>query len=352
MKKWITNFSCIGIAVILFAILMVMFISNQKTYNSLPTDTGKSVLPSNPIQYNEYRLSTKICKTVFGMDPETFVNKQGKDTLLENGYTNAWVTSDQVLVLQLTDTQLDSWRNSDMSLQILQKILGEEKEIVTEIIPPTDHPLWETLYGGAETCKYEIAEDYSKIVVGPGQDRSFRLVIPQACLMMQLLEGIPSDEMSVEYLEMNSIGQITDHEFYPIYVYMFQEIEECENLIHYEQIDSTITRYHDANIDPNIKGFEYKSFFGMYYQSDNMEFEIFAYEFTNKENAFTYYAIVNEDEYISLEKEATFTKVHGQNNYEIIVARSNKVYKLTTSNLMIDQIDKMLSTVFSIKIKS
>ena len=122
MKKWIKNVLYVSMIVMLFAILVVMFVHSKDSHSSLPTDTTQQDLPTTQIQYNEYRLSMDICESVFGMNPETFVNARGKDTLLENGYTNAWVTSDQVLILQLTDAQLDSWRNSNVSLQILQKI--------------------------------------------------------------------------------------------------------------------------------------------------------------------------------------------------------------------------------------
>ena len=72
-------------------------------------------------ELNEFRLSNKICVTLFGIDSQTFYETKGKDTLLENGYTKASITDD-ILVLYLTDEQVDSWRNSNIFLQILQNL--------------------------------------------------------------------------------------------------------------------------------------------------------------------------------------------------------------------------------------
>ena len=311
---------------------------------------------SNTPHMNEYRLSSKICQTAFGVDSATFYKTKGKDTLLERGYTSATLTTDDVLVLQLTDAQLEQWRNSDVYLQILQKILGEEKKIVSQINPPTD-PVFGILYDGADTCGYEISDDYSKIVAGPGDDKSYKLVIPQACFMVQVLAGKASEEISVEYLEINEEGVITEHIFIPVYMYIFKNFDECKNLMSYEQIPSEIVEYVDAKIDTSHNGIEYKTFWGMKYQSENIEYEIFAYEFSGKDDALKYYINVTENddlaEMIPLDdsdKNILGSKIIGEEKYHIIVIAGNKAYKLISSNLLIDKIDEMLSTVFSVKI--
>ncbi|MBQ4115880.1 MAG: hypothetical protein IJD37_00740, partial [Clostridia bacterium] len=87
------------------------------------------------------------------MDPKTFCATKGDNTLLENAYIEATVTSDDVLVLQLTDAQMNSWKNAVVHLQILQSILGEDKEIVSKVIPPAD-PFYKSLYEDAVNCGF------------------------------------------------------------------------------------------------------------------------------------------------------------------------------------------------------
>ena len=297
------------------------------------------------VNLNEYQLSNKICNSVFGIDSDIFVKTKGANTLLANGYTYATVTADKTLILKLTDAQLTSWKNN-IFLQILQKIMGEEKNIVSQIIPPTDS-IYGTFYENADIkCGFEISDDYSKIIAGPGDDKSYALIVPQACLLMQVLEGVPSDKISVEYFEVNSNGVATTHISLPKYTYMFQNLEECKQLKSYEQIPAQIVEYLDPTIDKNYNDLNYKFFWGMKYQSENLEYEIFAYEFTSKDYALKYYVNVTEDDtsdYI------TWIEIFSDNQYEFVVIENDKVYVIKSSSLYIDSINKMLSDTFSVK---
>lgn len=307
-------------------------------------------------ELNEFRLSNKICVTLFGVDSQTFYETKGKDTLLENGYTKAAITDD-VLVLYLTDSQVDSWRNSNIFLQILQKIMGDDKEIVPQVIVPTD-PVYSMLYEDADLqCGFEISDDYSKIVAGPGDDKTYSMIVPRACFTMQVLQGKPSDEISVEYLEYNADGVLTSHFFLPTYMFIFQNLDECKQLKSYEQADAEIVEYLDPNLDESYKGLEYRSFWGMKYQSANLEYEIYAYEFTSKDNALKYYIDVTDDDKYAerlpvedSDRNALGSKTDGEDLYQITVIEGNKAYRLLSSNLQIDAIDEMLSKVFSVKI--
>ena len=312
---------------------------------------------SNELQMHEYHLSNKICETVFGMDSQSFCESKGKGTLLENGYASAIVTADETLVLQLTDSQLDRWKNSSIQLQILQKILGKEKEIVSKIIVPTD-PIAGTLYEDADVhCGFEISEDYSKIIAGPGDDKSYFLVVPKACLLMQVLQGVPSDKISVEYLEIDSNSRVTKRMCLPMYMSIFQDLDECKLLKWYEQTAAAIDEYLDPKVDKSYKGLEYQSFWGMKYRSENLSYEIFAYEFNSKDNALKYYIdATGDDKYADRlpvedsNKNILWLKTFRDNEYQIIVIEGNKAYKLVSSNLIIDKIDEMLSVVFSVKV--
>ncbi|MBQ8416621.1 MAG: hypothetical protein IJX13_06980, partial [Clostridia bacterium] len=312
---------------------------------------------SGELDLNEYRLSNKICETVFGIDSKTFFETKGKVTLLENGYTSATINNDGTLILQLTDSQSDQWRNSNKRLQILQKILGEERQVVTKIIPPTD-PVYGTLYEDADIhCGCDISEDYSQIIARPGDDKSYQAVVPFACLMMQVLEGRPSDEIFVEYLELDSSGDVTTHICLPMYMFMFQDLDECKQLKKYEQISAEIEEYILPDGDESCDGLGYESFWGMKYRSANLSYEIFAYEFNSKNDALKYYMdATGDDKYAdrlpveNSDKNIHGTKTFGNAKYQVTVIEGNKAYKLVSSNVIIDKIDEMLSVVFSVKV--
>ena len=181
---------------------------------------------------------------------------------MANGYTLAEVTEDNTLILKLTDHEVDSWRNHELCLQILQKILGEEKKIVSQIIPPTDS-LAQIFYENADIdCGFDISDDYSKIVMRPEDDESYILVVPKACLLMQVLEGVPSDEIFVEYFSLDENGEVIQHITFPRYshMFMFQDIQECKQLKVYEQVPSQITEYFNPNVDQNYNELPYSSF--------------------------------------------------------------------------------------------
>lgn len=310
-----------------------------------PADT-----PPDDSELNEYRLSYRVCETALGVDPQTFCSNRGQGTALENGYTNATVTADNVLVLQLTDAQLDEWRNSNSSLQILQKMLGEEKQIVSKIIPQTGL-IYGTLYEDADVaCGFEISDDYSKVIAGPGDDKSYKLVIPRACFMMQLLAGTPSDEISVEYLEVNAEGIVTEHMFLPIYMYIFEDLNECKQLMSHEQALLEINEYHNPSVDENYSGLEYDAFWGMKYRSENIEYEIFAYEFADNDGALQYYTNVTGRTADS-GKTRLGSKTYGWNGEcRVVVVDGNKAYTLVSSASLIHKIEEMLSAVFSVQV--
>ena len=242
-------------------------------------------------------------------------------------------------------------------MQILQKILGKEKEIVSKIIVPTD-PIYGTLYEDADVhCGFEISDDYSKIIAGPGDDKSYSLIVPNACLLMQVLQGVPSDKISVEYLEIDSNSRVTKRMCWPTYMSIFQDLDECKLLKSYEQTAATIDEYLDPKVDKSYKGLEYQSFWGMKYESATLEYEIFAYEFTNKDNALKYYIdVTGDDNYADRiplkdsDKNILWLKTFSDNEYEIIVIEGNKAYRILSSNLLIDAVDKMLSDIFSVKV--
>ena len=65
--------------------------------------------------------------------------------------------------------------------------------------------------------------------------------------------------------------------------FIFQTIDECEQLIPADQTDLSIERYTSPEKDKHLKDLSFESFFGMKFHSNEMEYEIFAYEFADSD---------------------------------------------------------------------
>lgn len=304
------------------------------------------------LDLNEFTMSSVLCKYLFdGMSPEEFCRKKGKGTLLYKGYTNVTVTDDDFLVLKLTDEELEEWKNSSKHMQILQKILGEEKQIVSEIVPPTD-VAFGTLYEDADMdCGFEISEDYSKIIADAGDDQNYEAVVPYACIMMQVLSRKPSQDIYVEYTVFDSNGKISKYLSYPMYMFMFEDFNECKQLMNYGEIEAEVKVYDDPTTDKDYTDIVYKTFWGMSYMSEDLNYEIFAYEFDNRQSALKYSSIAAEDDEASCDEYGIYwIKMFTPNEYIIVVMENNFVYKIVSPKDSNYKIDKMLSSMFSQKI--
>ena len=54
----------------------------------------------------------------------------------------------------------------------------------------------------------------------------------------------------------------------PLGIFIFQTIDECEQLIPADQTDAEIERYDSPEKDKNLKDLSYDAFFGMNFESD------------------------------------------------------------------------------------
>jgi len=187
MKRWIKHFVIAAIMIILSVAVI-----------------GILKAPD----YNTFKLSPLVCKYMLKVTPEEFVDCSGEGTKIAYGYTYAKVDRNGNLFLVLTDEELSYWKNSRFDLQVLQKVIGEERSIGIDIIPPQDS-ISKIFYDDADTaCGFEISNDYTKIIAGPGDDKSYFVFIPSACIAVQFFDGKPSDEIKVEYIEVNESQEV------------------------------------------------------------------------------------------------------------------------------------------------
>lgn len=138
--------------------------------------------------------------------------------------------------------------------------------------------------------------------------------------------------------------------------YIFENIDQCEELTPPGMTDVNIERYGTPAADKDRGKLKYDDFFGMNYLSDELEFEIFAYEFPDSDTALKYF--VNVSGMDSYEKRLPlaaddennlFFSTKGMFRYTIVIVHQNKAYKLNAPNSCEDELDELLSSVFSYK---
>lgn len=140
--------------------------------------------------------------------------------------------------------------------------------------------------------------------------------------------------------------------------FVFQTLEECEQLLTYEAADSPIVHYTEASADKNADALSYEEFFGFSYQSDTMKYEMFAYVFKDKESALRYF--VNRTgmtvylKNIPLPEDDSnciywaFVKL---GTYQLAVVSGNRAYYLEAPARYVQTIDAMLAEVFSERVE-
>lgn len=74
-----------------------------------------------------------------------------------------------------------------------------------------------------------------------------------------------------------------------VQICMFSNIAECNNIDFVKAPEAEITIYDTPAKDENLKKLEYDAFFGCLYSSNDVSFELFAYEFYSTEAAVTYF---------------------------------------------------------------
>lgn len=136
--------------------------------------------------------------------------------------------------------------------------------------------------------------------------------------------------------------------------FIFQNLNECEQLVSIEQSDLVIDRYTLPDKDENLKELSYESFFGMKLHSNELEYEIFAYEFVDSDSALKYY--INVTGQNSYEKELPLddddenkrlSSSKGMSSYRLIVVYKHKAYFITAPKQYEDAINKLLANTFS-----
>lgn len=128
----------------------------------------------------------------------------------------------------------------------------------------------------------------------------------------------------------------------------FANISECEALIERAQADGTFEIYESPASDKHAKGLEYTTFFGGKYSDSECRFEIFAYEFPDRETAVTYFKRhTGKNSRI----EVNYSSVIGLFGAHIIVLNGNTAYVVYTPSIYQPKTQQVLDEVFSIVVR-
>jgi len=129
-------------------------------------------------------------------------------------------------------------------------------------------------------------------------------------------------------------------------VYIFSDIVECNNLESNKSNAANVITLDSVDDDPNLNELEYNEFYAIKYESQDMKFEIFAYEFTNRENAKSYFESSAKRDCVSSRDFYVSTTLI---SYTVRVLDGERAYILYSKPKYKEAIDKYLSEAFSIE---
>ena len=178
----------------------------------LLTIVAITIIVSQISQLNYYKLSPVVAEFVAGDDLQNFCKTKGEGTLLENGYTYAKVDNEGNLILILSDRQIQDWKNSWYALTVFQRMLGDERPIG---ITTQHQPDAMGFYENADTCGLDISDDFKTIIESPDDNHWYYAFASPCCIFMQIINGVPSDEIYVDYYRVDADGKVIEHIYWP-----------------------------------------------------------------------------------------------------------------------------------------
>ncbi len=130
----------------------------------------------------------------------------------------------------------------------------------------------------------------------------------------------------------------------PPVFYIFEDINECENIEKLKSEDAVVTVYDNPDSDKNLGDLQYDDFYCASYESKDMDFEIFAYDFVDSDTAKEYY---NKETKLGCDSDATFHTSKGMSYYRVVALDHDKVYIAKSAARNSDDLNSFLSKVFS-----
>ena len=129
--------------------------------------------------------------------------------------------------------------------------------------------------------------------------------------------------------------------------YIFDNISECEKIQHLEYKAGKLTKYDNPKSDKYLKELSYNDFFAAKYESDEVEFEIYAYVFDSKQTSEQYFKnSTGKGDNL----EINFLASKGLTSCKITVISGERAYTVLGSRSQFETIKKLLGENFSVKL--
>lgn len=127
-------------------------------------------------------------------------------------------------------------------------------------------------------------------------------------------------------------------------VYIFSDINECQSIKDSVRENVNIKIYDSPVNDKYLKQIPYREWFGCKVTSDDMTFELFAYEFLNADFAMRYFESVTQKKN---NPNPTFSSGSGMNLYHRIVVDENNAYAVYCSKKDQSRVIEFLNSRFT-----
>ncbi|MBE6531812.1 MAG: hypothetical protein E7679_07000 [Ruminococcaceae bacterium] len=160
---------------------------------------------------NIYTINEDVCRHIFVMkSPQEFCDSEGEGTYLTD-YIFAKVDKNGNLLLILTDRQLDKWISSSHDLIAVDIVTGGRTGLFKNYEINMDDKVESALFYDFKEETVIVSEDYKKITIKYGcmHEIIFSFYrITNGCVHMQLLNGVPSDDITLQLVVVNENGEI------------------------------------------------------------------------------------------------------------------------------------------------
>lgn len=130
-------------------------------------------------------------------------------------------------------------------------------------------------------------------------------------------------------------------------VHMFADLVECKAMASTSSNNSHIAIFDSPDEDKYLDKLPYTDFFAFSYASEELQFELFAYEFANQGDAKQYYKNVTGKDY---QGTITFSDVEGMIYYRRIVVKDNMAFTVYAEPSEAKNVIKFINERFSIKV--
>ena len=129
---------------------------------------------------------------------------------------------------------------------------------------------------------------------------------------------------------------------------MFSDIGECHAIENLNHNNADIKIYASTDQDRYIKDLQFQHYFGCRYTSDELSFELFAYEFSNDDTAMLYFKNLTGKD---IDPNPTFCDSSGMYWFKRIVVKENKAYAIHCKKEHKDKTIELINSCFKEKMQ-